>query len=109
MKRKIHRRRKRNSFLMSRRFAVILIGLGFGLAFGELLAMCMFEGWKILLGGLGFGAMIALWYDGLMQELEKERERQRTWDIRSRQEYVRHAAGNTGVRRETAASRVRSM
>lgn len=81
MKRKIRRRNRRNSFLLSRQFATILIGLGFGLAFAGLLTICLFEGWKVVLGGAGFGLMFALWYDGLMQELEKERERRRVYRV----------------------------
>ena len=81
MRKRIHRRNMRQGFLLSRKFAAIMISLGFGFAFGELLALCWFDWRQCILGGAMFGAMFGCFYDGLMQDLERERERRRVYRV----------------------------
>ena len=82
MKKKIHRRNRRHRFLLSRKFATILIGLGFGLTFMELLLLCWFDWRHAVVGGAMFGTMLACYYNGIMIDLQQERERQRTYQLR---------------------------
>ena len=108
MKNKVHRRRVCHSFMLSRKFAAALIGLFAGLAMGEFCYFCLIGLKMSLVFGVGFGYMLYNFYLGIMQDLQEERERRRTWTLKQR-ESARRAAGRTSASSVTGASRVRIM
>ena len=108
MRRKIHKRRVRHSFMLSRKFAAALIGLFAGVAMGEFCYFCLIGLKMSLVFGVGFGYMLYNFYLGVMQDLQEERERRRTWTLKQK-ENARLAAGRTSASNATEASRVRIM
>lgn len=79
MIKKIRRSNKRKSFVMSRKFAALLIGLFAGVAMGEFGYMCLLGVKMSVIFGAGFGYMIYNFYLGVMQDLEEERRRRTTY------------------------------